>query len=155
MEADARGDVYSLGLTLYELLALRTAFAERNRRKLIQLVSAGEPARLRKLRPQVPRDLETIVHKAIDRDPAHRYPTAGELAADLQRFLDDEPIKARRLSAPERLLRWSRRNKAVASALAAVALLLVVLTAGSLVAAAYFQNQEQRQREDRVVAIHP
>jgi len=146
-KTDARGDVYSLGLTLYELLALRRAFEERNRRKLIELVTQGEPARLRKLRAAVPRDLETIVHKAIERDPAHRYQTAGDLASDLQRFLDDEPIKARRLSPAERLLRWARRNKGVAAALTAVALLLVVLTAGSLVAAAYFQNQEQRQRE--------
>ena len=66
-------------------------------------MTTEEPDRLGKLNPEVPRDLETIVHKAIERDPSHRYATAGELAADLQRFLDDEPIQARRLSQTERL----------------------------------------------------
>ena len=89
---DARGDVYSLGLTLYEMLGLRPAFDEKERNRLIKQVTTGEPARLDRLNPDVPRDLVTIVHKAIERDPAHRYATASELMADLQRFLDDEPI---------------------------------------------------------------
>jgi serine/threonine protein kinase/formylglycine-generating enzyme required for sulfatase activity len=113
--ADARSDVYALGLTLYELLAFRPGFDETDRPKLIKQVSTTEPPRLRKLNRQVPRDLETIVHKATDREPQRRYRTAGELAADLQRFINDEPIRARRLSSAERLLRWSRRNKGVAT----------------------------------------
>jgi serine/threonine protein kinase len=108
---DARSDMYALGLTLYELLAFRPAFGETDRPRLIHQVTTAEPPRLGKLNPQVPRDLVTIVHKAIDREPEQRYAAAGELAADLQRFLDDEPIQARRLSAAERLLRWARRNK--------------------------------------------
>ena len=99
---DARGDVYSLGVTLYELLALRPAFDERERNQLIKQVTTGEPPRLRKLRRDVPRDLETIVEKAIDRDPARRYASAAELAADLERFLADESIQARRPSLAER-----------------------------------------------------
>ena len=134
-KADARGDVYSLGLTLYELLALRPAFDEKDRNRLIKQVTTTEPPRLDRLNRQVPRDLETIVHKAIDRDPAHRYAAAGELAADLQRFLDDEPIQARRVSPAERFLRWCRRNPAVAGLLAAVAILLVGVAAVSLIAA--------------------
>src|SRR5258707_11379209 len=94
--ADARGDVYALGLTLYELLAFRPAFDEKDRNRLIKQVTTAEPARLDRLNRAVPRDLVTIVHKAIDRDPAHRY-VAAELAADLQRFIDDEPIHARRV----------------------------------------------------------
>ena len=125
-KTDHRGDVYSLGLTLYELLALRPAFGEKDRGRLIHQVTTEEPDRLGRLNPEIPRDLETIVHKAIERDPSHRYATAGELAADLQRFLDDEPIQARRLSQTERLVRWSRRHKAVAGLLATLASVLVI-----------------------------
>src|SRR5207248_1039721 len=125
-KSDRRGDLYSLGLTLYELLTLRPAFEAKDRHRLIKRVTTEEPERLDRLNPQVPRDLVTIIHKAIDRDPGRRYASAADLAADLQRFLDDEPIQARRLSAAERLLRWARRHKGLAGALAAVALLLVL-----------------------------
>jgi serine/threonine protein kinase len=150
-KSDARGDVYSLGLTLYELLALRPAFDEPDRNRLIKQITDAAPARLGKLNPAVPRDLETVVHKAIDREPGRRYPTAGELAADLQRFLDDVPIRARRISAAERLTRWCRRNKAVAALIATVAVLLVTGTIVSLVAAGHFQvvaSKEAAARKD-------
>ena len=109
-KTDARSDVYSLGLTLYEMLAFRPAFDEKERNRLIKQVTQEEPARLGKLNRHVPRDLETIVHKAIDRDPKQRYGSAGALAEDLQRFIEDEPIKARRVSRTERLWRWCRRH---------------------------------------------
>ncbi len=112
---DARSDVYALGLTLYELLTLQPAFAAADRHELMQRVMSEEPERLRVRVPQLPRDLETIVQKAIDRDPARRYPTAAALAEDLQRFLDDKPIRARRVTAAEQAWRWARRNPAVAS----------------------------------------
>ncbi len=114
-KCDARSDVYALGLTLYELLALRPAFAAADRHELMRRVMSEEPERLRALVPQLPRDLETIVQKAIDRDPARRYPTAAALAEDLQRFLEDRPIKARRVTAVEQAWRWAWRNPAVAS----------------------------------------
>ena len=101
-----RGDVYSLGLTLYELLGLRPAFSEKERHRLIKRVTTSEPERLDRLNPEVPRDLVTIVHKAIEREASHRYSSAGELLADLQRFVDDEPIQARRQTEWERLARW-------------------------------------------------
>ena len=82
-KTDARSDVYSLGLTLYEMLAFRPAFDERERNRLIKQVIHDEPTRLGLVNRMVPRDLATIVHKAIDRDPARRYPTAADLAADL------------------------------------------------------------------------
>ena len=145
-QADARSDLYALGLTLYELLAFRPAFDQKDRPRLVQQVTAAEPPRLGKLNPQVPRDLETVVHKAIDREPGRRYPSAAALAADLRRFLEDEPIEARRQSEAERLLRWARRHKGVAAALSAVALLLVLLAAGAVLAAASFRQQEQEQR---------
>src|SRR5207249_4318711 len=113
-KADARGDVYSLGLTLYELLAFRPAFDEKERNRLIKQVTTAEPARLDRLNRELPRDLVTIVHKAIERDLGHRYPTAAELEADLQRFLADEPIQARRQTQLERYVRWARRNPGIA-----------------------------------------
>jgi WD40 repeat protein/serine/threonine protein kinase len=129
--SDARGDVYSLGLTLYEMLAFRPAFEEKERNRLIKQVTQEEPARLGKLNGHVPQDLETIVHKAIDKDPNQRYASAGALAEDLQRFVEDEPIRARRISQAERLWRWCRRNPAVASLTALVALLLVSSAVGA------------------------
>jgi WD40 repeat protein/tetratricopeptide (TPR) repeat protein len=123
---DARSDVYALGLTLYELLTLRPAFDEANRARLIEQVLHAEPPRPRKLNPAVPRDLETVVLKATSRDPAHRYPTAAEMAEDLKRFVEDKPIRARRVSEAERLWRWCRRNPTMAALALALVLALLV-----------------------------
>jgi serine/threonine protein kinase/WD40 repeat protein/tetratricopeptide (TPR) repeat protein len=122
-----QSDVYALGLTLYELLALRPAFDDTNRARLVQQVLHALPPTLRKVEPRVPRDLETIVLRCLAKEPAGRYPTAEALAEDLRRFLADRPILARRASWPEQLWRWCRRNPAVAGLLAAVALLLVAI----------------------------
>jgi serine/threonine protein kinase len=122
---DARSDIYSLGLTLYELVALRPVFEASDRYELIEQVRRPEPPRLGRLAPDVSRDLETIIHKAIAPDPDHRYPTAAALADDLRRFLDDRPIQARPVSMPERLVRWCRRNPWAAAFLVALALGLV------------------------------
>jgi WD40 repeat protein/tRNA A-37 threonylcarbamoyl transferase component Bud32 len=144
---DARGDVYALGLTLYEMLALRPAFEERDRHKLIGLVTTSEPPPLLKLRPDVPRDLETVVHKAIDRDPARRYQTAAEFREDLQRFVNDEPIRARRQTTVEAAWRWARRHPGTAVLTALILLLMVGVTVGSLVAASYFDQLAKRAEE--------
>jgi hypothetical protein len=125
-KCDVRSDVYSLGLTLYELVALRPAYQAPDRHALIERVMHEEPARLEKLVPSVPRDLETIIAKASAHDPATRYATAGALAEDLKRFVEDRPIRARRVSAAERLARWCRRNKELAAALGAAAASLVL-----------------------------
>jgi eukaryotic-like serine/threonine-protein kinase len=132
-ESDGRGDVYSLGLTLYEFLTLRPAFDETDRSKLIHAVTQTEPPPPGRHNPAVPRDLETIVLKAIAKEPAHRYQTAGDLADDLQRFLDDRPIRARPIGPVERFRRWCRRNPALAglTALAAVLLVLVAVVAST------------------------
>jgi WD40 repeat protein/serine/threonine protein kinase len=133
-KADARSDVYALGLTLYELLALRPAFDETDRNKLVAQVMRAEPPRPRQLNPEVPRDLETVVLKALERDPERRYETAQALADDLKRFVEDRPIRARRVGAAERLGRWCRRNPLVAGLTAAVAFALL---AGTVISCYY------------------
>jgi WD40 repeat protein len=150
-QSDPRGDVYSLGLTLYELLTLKPAFDATDRERLIREVTECEPHRPRQLDPGVPRDLETIVLKAIAREPERRYATAGALEEDLQRFVEDRPIRARRAGLAERAWRWSRRNPAVASLGAGVAALLVVMAAGGTLAAWTFAEKAQiefRMRTD-------
>lgn len=125
---DARSDIYSLGLTLYEALALRPAYKAPDPSSLMRKISQESPRRLASVAPGIPRDLETIVMKAVSREPAHRYQSAGELAEDLRLLLEDRPIRARRVSSVEHLWRWCRRNRVVAG-LAATALVLLVLVA--------------------------
>jgi WD40 repeat protein/serine/threonine protein kinase len=126
---DARSDIYSLGLTLYEMATLRPAFDERHREKLVQQVMHDEPPPPRKLNKAIPQDLETIILKAIARESSRRYATATELAEDLRRFVEDKPIQARRVTLRERFARWCRRNPALAASLglAAAALLAVAV----------------------------
>jgi serine/threonine protein kinase/WD40 repeat protein len=141
---DARADVYALGLTLYELLTKRPAFETGDRNALIRDVTQTEPKRLRALDRSIPRDLETIVHKAIEKDPAHRYASAAALGEDLRRFLEDRPIAARRIGRAEQLARWARRNPGIAGLTALVFGLLVVLALGATLAALRIQRSEQR-----------
>ncbi|MEM8679503.1 MAG: protein kinase [Planctomycetota bacterium] len=124
---DERADVYALGATLYELLALRPAFAASDRLQVLDAIHHSSPPSLRELNPRIPRDLETIVMKAMDREPAARYQSAQRMADDIARFVNDEPIRARRLSVVERLLRWQRRNRGLAAALSVTAVLLLLL----------------------------
>ncbi|MBL6705031.1 MAG: serine/threonine protein kinase [Planctomycetaceae bacterium] len=127
-ESDARSDIYSLGLTLYEFASLKPAFTESSRAKLLRQITNDSPPAIRTTVPGLPADLGLIIEKAISREPQHRYQTAAELAADLQRFLEDRPILARRVSQAERLRRWCRRNPIVAGLSAATATLLIAVT---------------------------
>jgi formylglycine-generating enzyme required for sulfatase activity len=141
-QGDLRSDVYALGLTLYEMLTLRPAFDETDRNRLIRQVMHDQPVRPRQLNGGVPRDLDTVVLKAIARDPARRYQTAGALAEDLQRFLDGRPITARPVGHVERAVKWVKRNPVVTGAAMAVLLVTVLGVAG--VVWKYLDAEEQR-----------
>jgi serine/threonine protein kinase/WD40 repeat protein len=126
---DHRTDVYSLGVTLFELLALRAAFPVSDRQQLLEAIIAGEAPALRSVRNDVPVDLDTIVAKAVAKDPSRRYATAAELAADLERYLSGHPIAARRSSTTERAVKWVRRHPARATLAAVVALAAIAVPA--------------------------
>src|SRR5262249_38692005 len=126
-EGDARADIYGLGLTLYEMLTLNPAHESSDRLKLIERVKNEEPTLPRSHDGRIPRDLETIILKAIDKEPGRRYQTAEAIAEDLRRFLADEPIKARQVSTTERYWRWARRNPEIAVLVAVLSAVLVIV----------------------------
>jgi serine/threonine protein kinase/WD40 repeat protein len=149
-KADPRSDVYSLGVTLYEMLTLKPAFTARHRVQLINQIVHVEPARPRNLDPQIPRDLETIVLKAIAKNPSDRFSNADEMAKELGRIVDGRPIRSRRVSVLERLWRWSRRNPATAMLGLLAAMLTTLLAIGSTAAAWKFREQRNEViRKDR------
>jgi eukaryotic-like serine/threonine-protein kinase len=127
--SDRKSDVYGLDMTLYELLTLKPAFEGATRAKLIERVLHDPPAPPRKVDPRIPRDLETIVMKAIAKEPGERYATSTALAEDFGNFLAGKPIQARRVGLPERAWRWCRRNKAAAGLLGVSGIAVVALVA--------------------------
>lgn len=132
-EADRRSDVYSLGVMLYVMLTGELPFRG-SVRMLIQQVLHDEPPSLRKLNHSIPRDLETVCLKCLQKDPVRRYQTAAELRDDLLRFVNREPIMARPVGRLERLWRWTQRKPLVAGLTAAVA---VSLIAGTIISSAF------------------
>lgn len=150
-ENDPRSDVYSLGITLYELLTGRRAWSATERNSLIQQVLHSDLTPAGKVNPQVPRDLETIVAKATAKEAGHRYQTAAELEADLRRFLEDCPIAARPIGNVERLVRWSRRNPVIASLSGATTLLLLLVAVVGFVG--YRAERTQRTRAEETSAF--
>ncbi len=136
-------DIYALGVVLFELLTGRTPFAGATPGALAALVENSEPPSPRLLAPAVPRDLETVVLKCLERDPARRYGSAQALAEDLRRFLDGEPIVARPLSPPDRFLRWCKRRPALAT----VWVLVTALAIGSTLAAGLIQRALRRTQQ--------
>jgi len=140
-------DVYSLGVTLYEMITGRRPFEGETREQIIRAVCEQEPVRPRKHVRAIPRDVETICLRAMNKEPSGRYPTALELAEELRRFADGRPIRARRITGLERGIKWVRRHKAVSFAAAAV--LALAVTAASWMVAASASTQ---QEIDRLVA---
>jgi WD40 repeat protein/serine/threonine protein kinase len=127
-EIDRRTDIYSLGATLYELLTLEQAFMGDDRQELQRRISLEEPRPPRRVNPEIPADLETIVLRAMAKEPADRYPTAQALAEDLRRFLARRPILARRPGALGRWVRWAKRRQRAAAAVAATLVAVAVVT---------------------------
>jgi serine/threonine protein kinase/WD40 repeat protein/Tfp pilus assembly protein PilF len=156
---DHRTDIYSLGVTLYELLTLEPAFSGRDRQELLRQIAFEEPKAPRRLNPAIPSELETIILKASEKNPSERYATAQELADDLERYLRDEPIRARRPSVVMLVRKWMRRHKpVVVTGLLAGAILLVAVTLITLVAAGRLREQldetKKAQREGQYRLYH-
>ena len=150
-------DVYALGAILYELLTGRPPFRGTTVLETLEQVKTADPVPPSRLVPGLPRDAETIALKCLQKDPAKRYASAESLAEDLRRFLEDRPIRARRISSAERLLRWGRRNKLVAGLLAS---LVVTLVAGFVVSTTQWiratptRRATQRRASWRNRALH-
>lgn len=138
------GDIYGIGITIYELLVGRPAFDATDAEHLIGLITQGRLKPVHLIRPEIPIDLATIVGKAIHVDPLQRYPSAAELRDDLRRYLADEPIKARRTPMVSRFIRWTRRNPRLAGALATTVLALVSATLISNIA--FFMTSAANRR---------
>ncbi|HZZ26873.1 MAG TPA: protein kinase [Pirellulales bacterium] len=133
--ADRRSDIYSVGVILFELLTGELPFRGEARMLIVQILDEEAPSP-RKLNASIPRDMETITLKCLEKDPAKRYQTAQELADDLQRWLKREPIQARPIGRVERGWRWCRRNSLAAGLAAAVfAILAAGVTVSSFFAA--------------------
>jgi WD40 repeat protein/serine/threonine protein kinase len=148
-----RSDIYSLGAVLYCLVAGRPPFQAANPLDTLMQVVSVDPVSPRQLNPLVPKDLETICLKCLQKDPARRYESADALAADLGRYLRAEPIHARSISRSERTWRWCKRNPVVAGLLATATVLLVisllalkVATQQSALAAGEAKRAKEQQR---------
>ncbi|TWT80441.1 Serine/threonine-protein kinase PknH [Planctomycetes bacterium CA13] len=143
-QSDERSDVYGVGLTLYEILAGTPAFKDLTPHQLPEAVKLHLIKPLGDVRADVPTDLRTIVAKAINPEPAHRYQSASDLRDDLKRFLKDEPILARRTTALQRLVRWCRRNPKLAVVTGIAIVSMLVATVASSVGLAMTSDANKR-----------
>jgi serine/threonine protein kinase len=146
---DHRSDIYSLGATLYELAALRPAFSGADQLELLRRIATDDPPPVRRHNRRIPLDLETIIAKAMAKDPTERYATARDLADDLLHFAADEPISARPASIPQRMSRWTRRHS---TAVLATLILLLISTLASSGAAALIWREKHRADQNAIQA---
>jgi serine/threonine protein kinase/Flp pilus assembly protein TadD len=144
---DHRTDVYSLGATLYELLTLQPVFSGSDRQELLRQIAFDEPLPPRRLNKAIPAELEVIVLKALEKDPAERYATAAELADDLGSWLEDRPLRARAPSLLQRARKWARRRRGLVAAAAACLLVALAVLAGSVGWVASAQTERRRATE--------
>jgi serine/threonine protein kinase/WD40 repeat protein len=150
---DGRTDVYSLGATLYELLTLRPPFDGKSAPELIDQIGQKEPLAPRLLNPRVPRDLETIVLKALAKRPVDRYATAADFAADLARFLNREPVKARRISPVGRLWRVARRHPGITSVTTTAAATILAIATFAYLRVVAERDQVMREKFEKSEAL--
>lgn len=150
-EPDVRSDIYSLGLTLYELVTRVPAFETGSRVRLFEKIVKGDLAPPHRFRHSIPRDLEAIILKSISLDPARRYQSADALAADLGRFVEGRPVEARRIGSGQRLLQWARRSPAIASLTAA--LLLLFLLSIAVVSEKWREAVAERRRAEKNLSL--
>jgi TPR repeat protein len=147
---DHRSDVYSLGVTLYELLTLEPAYAADDRQELLRKIAFDEPRKPRQLNPRIPQDLETIVLKAYEKNPADRYATARDLGDDLRAFLENLPVKAKRPTPWQRATKWSRRHQPLVTSAALFTVLLVAVSFAQLI---YSNGIITRERNETAAAL--
>ena len=143
-------DVYALGSILYQALTGRPPFLGESQIETLKLVVSNDVVPPCRLRPDVPRDLETICLRCLEKDPARRYPDALAMADDLRRYLDGRTILARRTGAVEQAWRWCRRNPGLAGASLTAAALLAALIVGAAAAAIVYRKQRDRIADDLV-----
>lgn len=144
---DRRSDVFSLGVVLYQMLTAQLPFTGASGAQIVRRIQETDPALVRSVNPEVPRDLETICHRALEKPLSRRYESADELAADLRRFLSHQAIHARPPSTGERVVRWVSRRR---WALATSALLIGVAVAAVMFASYRFERQAV---DERMVSI--
>jgi tetratricopeptide (TPR) repeat protein len=144
---DERTDIYSLGVTLYELLTLEPAFPGTDRQEILRRIAFEDPKPPRRLNKSIPAELETIVLKAMEKSPADRYTTAQHLADDLRRYLEDKPILAKRPSPLQWARKWARRHKAAVRA-AALCLSVSLIALGSAIGWAVRDQAARVQKID-------
>jgi hypothetical protein len=146
---DHRTDIYSLGATLYELVTLQPAIEGNDRQEVLHKIAQDDPIQPRKLLSAIPPDLETVLLKALDRSPQSRYATAHELAQDLHLFLENQPIRAKRPTWFEHVVKWSRRHRLI---VAAAAVILAVATLGLAIGVVLLAREKTRTEEQRGLA---
>jgi serine/threonine protein kinase/WD40 repeat protein/Flp pilus assembly protein TadD len=144
--SDPRCDIYALGATLYEMVALRPAFEGDDQVRLIDQIVHEPPVPPRQIDRTIPRDLEVIILKALAKEPKDRFKTAGELAEELRRFVDNRPIRSRPIPTYEQFWRWCKRNPALAALNALAASLTTFIAIGSTIAAWTYRDQRNDLR---------
>src|SRR5262249_15450851 len=143
---DGRTDVYSLGATLYELLALRPPFEGRTAAELVEQIANREPTPPRQFDPRIPRDLETIILKLLAKRPADRYASAAEVSADLTRFLNLEPVQARRISPVGRLWRFAQRHPGITTVSTAAAVTVLSVSTVAYIRVLHERDEAKQAR---------